>query len=472
MSTLSSSAKKIIFRVIAIAMFMDVLDSSILNTALPQIAFSLKQNPINLKVAITTYLLTLGIFLPASGWLADRIGEKCTLTLSIVIFLLGSIGCGLAHSLFVLVCFRLLQGIGGAFLMPVGRLLLVRTAGKEGTVKAMSTIATITLSGLFVGPVVGGVLTTYLSWRFIFYINILPGIIGLFYINRYLPKIEHPATKQFDFIGFILIGVGMGTALFFLDTLIEPNIHLGQQILMSSIIILSILGYYWHSQKHKNVLIDSAVFQDRNFSFALIGSFLSRLSLSTPPFLIPLMLQTAYHFNAATAGLFTVPVLLGALLSKQALNGMLLHFGYRRILTINTLAVFVLMNTLAYFAFHFSVSLLVLQQFCFGIFASSQFTIMNSLAYRHLQEPHISNGTSIYSAIVQLSSCFGIAIAAVSMMGILGHHITDIYHIPLHVFKLIYTVQSIYLIGAAFVFFQINQQEGKADVLHQSVTSS
>jgi len=461
MSSFSPSTKKIIYIVIAICMFMDVLDASVLNTALPQIAFSLHQNPINLKVAITTYLLTLGIFLPASGWLADTIGEKRTLTLAIFIFLIGSLGCGLSHSLWTLVAFRMVQGIGGAFLMPVGRLLLVRTAGKKSTVKAMSTVATITLTALFLGPLIGGVLTTYVSWRCIFFINFLPGIIGLFLIHRKLPLTPHPQAGQFDFLGFILIGACVGTLLFLLDTSIEPNISHLFQCLMLSVVILCGLAYFWHAKKHDHVLLDSAVFKDRLFTIALSGSFLVRLALSTPPFLVPLMLQTGYHLNAAQSGLFSIPVLVGALISKRALNPILNRFGYRRMLTINTLISFIIMNSLSYFAFHFSPVLLAIEQFLFGIAASSQFTIMNSMAYRHLHEPHVSKGTSIYSAVVQLSACFGIAIAAATMMNTMHYHVADIYHIPLGAFKMIFLLQSIYLLGAAILFFQVGSKEGK-----------
>src|SRR3990167_7854832 len=215
------STKRLIIAIIGLLLFMEMLDSTVLNTALPQIAKAIHNNPIELKVALTFYLLSLGIFIHISGWLADPFGAKRILQIAVVIFVVGSIGCGLSVNLANLVLFRIIQGIGGAFMMPVGRLVLLRTMGKEGIVLATPKVATIGLIGSSIGPVIGGALTTYLSWRWIFFLNIPVGILMQWSISRFFPDIPPEKTEPFDFFGFVLFGAGLALLLFSLDVIVD-----------------------------------------------------------------------------------------------------------------------------------------------------------------------------------------------------------------------------------------------------------
>lgn len=451
---LSSAAKRANIFIIAIAILMELLDATILNTSLPQIARSLHSNPISLKVVITTYLLTLGVFIPVSGWLVDRIGERKSLLIAICIFLLSSIGCGLSVNLPMLTVFRLFQGMGGAFLAPVARLVLLRVYGRNNTVHAMARISTFTILGLALGPILGGAITTYLGWRWIFFINVPFGLIGMFLIYRYLPNLSERHIRPFDFIGFILIGGALGLGLFFLDVVVQPIFSITEKISVLFIALLFALAYMWHTKKAKHLLLDFSVFKNRTFKLTAFGSLTSRAAFSTAPFLIPLMLQASYGFNALHAGLFMVPSSLGALSSRLFIAKWISVYSHRKLLIYNTCAMAVIYFSFAINAFYFSPILLIIQQLLFGFGMGLQFTGMNSLAYKNLNEDQINRGTSIYSAVIQLSASFGIAVAALIMILVIG---TDnlSHHIPLIAFKVVFMVQGLFLLISLLLFYKL-----------------
>jgi len=451
---LSSAAKRASIFIIAIAMLMELLDATILNTSLPQIARSLHSNPISLKVVITTYLLTLGVFIPVSGWLVDRIGERKSLLIAICIFLLSSIGCGLSVNLPMLTVFRLFQGIGGAFLAPVARLVLLRVYGRNNTVHAMARISTFTILGLALGPIVGGAITTYLGWRWIFFMNVPFGLIGMFLIYRYLPNLSERHIKPFDFIGFILIGAALGLGLFFFDVVVQPIFSITEKLSVLFIALLFAVAYIWHTKKAKHLLLDFSVFKNRTFKLTAFGSLMSRATFSTAPFLIPLMLQASYGYNALHAGLFMVPASIGALASRLFITKWINAYGHRKLLIYNTFAMLIVYLSFVINAFYLSPVLLVMQQLLFGFGMGLQFTAMNSLAYKNLNENQISRGTSIYSAVIQLSASFGIAVAALIMTIVIGSDKLS-HHIPLIAFKVVFIVQALFLLFSFLLFYKL-----------------
>lgn len=455
MTTIQSpTVKKFIIRIIAFAFFMEILDGTALNTALPQIAKSLHHNPIDLKAAVTTYLLSLGIFIPVSGWCADVIGEKKTLLIAIVLFTLGSIGCACSVNLTMLICFRLLQGVGGGFLMPVARLILVRAFGRFNTVEAMAKVGMVNICAMVLGPILGGALTTYLSWRYIFIINVPMGIFALYYINAYLPALSELKKTPFDFRGFILLSLGLGFTLFLLDVLIHPNFTTVSKVSMLVIAAASFILYFIHEKRVPFPILSRVIFQDRSFNLISIGSFLSRLTLFSQPFLVPLLLQASYGYEAVESGLFILPTAIGALIARKGSNRLIKHFGHQKVTVVNSILISFVFASFALQAFVFMPVVLVVQQFIFGLVFVTQMTSMNAYAYQFMHEPNVSKASSFYSAVIQLSASFGVAFAGLTMVSVIGH--ADLAHdVPVVAFKTVFLVQAVYGLVAAYVFSRI-----------------
>lgn len=448
---LSEKSQKILLRIISLVLLMEMLDVTVLNTALPQIAISLKVNPIRLKEILTIYFLTLGVFITVSGWVADRFGEKQAMLFAIALFTASSIGCGLAINLPMLVVFRLLQGIGGAFLMPVGRQIMVRVFSGFERMKAMAKINIVTLLGLALGPLIGGALTTYANWRWIFFVNIPVGALAFYLIYRFLPSIREKQKTQFDLMGFILIGIFLGTLLYLLDVLIDPTIGLHLKIFLFALSVSCLFIYIFYAKRFASPLISLKLFSQRGFSLASIGSFLSRLTLTTQPFLIPLLLQTGYGYTAMKSGLFTVPTILATLIAMFFMPLFAKTFNNKKLLVIVTILLFLNFISFYWQAVDLMLPLLLLQQFCIGFLMPLQTALMNNQAYEDLPPAYLSQGTSVYSVIIQASGSFGIALAALVMIAVIGFN--DLQHqVPLIAFKTVFLVQSIYLFFATFVF--------------------
>ena len=293
--------------VVACAMFMQNLDSTVIATALPTIARALDESPLTLNVAITCYLLSLAVFIPISGWTADRFGARRVFSAAIVVFTLGSIGCGMANSLAALVAARIVQGMGGALMVPVGRLVLLRTVEKSDLVRAMSYVSVPALIGPVMGPPLGGLIVTYWSWRWIFFINIPIGVLGIVLVNLLIGDLKEGGRRPFDFGGFALTGVGLATLAFGFE-------NVGRGALPSILVaVLLAVGaactmlYVRHARRVAHPIIDLALFQIPTYAAASIGGFLFRMGLGALPFLLPLMLQVGFGLNALSSGLLTLP---------------------------------------------------------------------------------------------------------------------------------------------------------------------
>lgn len=460
MSAQSSSVqpKKIMIVILALVMVMELLDGSVLNTALPQIAKSLQVSPILLKVAITTYLLSIAIFIPMNGWLNDRIGERKTLLWAIVIFLFGSLGCALSINVPMLVIFRIIQGAGGAFLMPTGRLLLVRTYPKDQIVRVMTFVTSITILGTMSGPVMGGAIATYLNWRLIFLVNFPIGLVALCFIYRVLNKHHKPIYKPFDLLGFILLGSALGLIMLCLDTIVDPSISLFIKTIFFCVAVILVITYIRHTRRVKYPLVHLQAFQDKTFKFVSLGSMNFRLCAQTIPFLVPLMLQATYGYSAFESGLFILAGPIGSLLSRRFLSVFIARLGYRRLFMINTGVMCICFASYTLQAWHLIIPLLLVQQLIFGFSAATQYTTMNSLAYQNLSGELQSQGMTIYSGITQLSRSFGIAIAALVMVLVIGH-VNLTQHIPNIAFKVVFLVQTIFLGLSLTCFYQLPRQK-------------
>lgn len=458
--SLDPQSKQVILWILSIAIFMEMLDSTIINTALPQISHYLNINPITLKTAITVYLFTLGIFIPVSGWLSDRLGERRVLMAAIIIFLISSLACGFAQNIQMLIVGRFFQGVGGAFLAPVGRIILVKLFHKEERIQAMAKITIPSLVGLMLGPITGGAITTYFGWRWIFLINVPVGLFGLVCIYRYLPRLSPPLIRRFDFIGFISLGGAIGSLLYFLETLQAPNFTTTMHCMLFLAFVMFSTISVIHIKKARNVLVDFSVFRSRTFFLVASASLISRLALSTPAFLIPLMLQSGYGASALHAGLFSIALSLGALSSRRLITLMLERFGARQLLCVNAALLFIISLSYSLHTFVLVSWMLAVQMMLWGFISALQITVMSSLVYGELSPDKMSSGVSIYSVIIQVAAAFGIAIVALIMGYVMGVHMTTdmSLDVSLQAIRAAFMWQSLFFIVTFILFLPIHQK--------------
>ncbi|HVI89591.1 MAG TPA: MFS transporter [Dongiaceae bacterium] len=401
--------------IIATALFMENLDSTVLATALPSIARSFGTNPLHLNLAITTYLLSLAVFIPISGWFADRWGARHVFRTAIGVFLLGSILCGLSQGLFGFVGARLLQGAGGAMMVPVGRLVLTRTVERHELVRAMAFLTFPALIGPVVGPPVGGFLVTYASWRWIFWINIPIGIIGVILVSLFIRDTAEVERQPFDFVGFLFCGTGFAGVMFGMESI-------GRGIVPNSIIFILLAGgfialalFVWHARRVQNPVINLKLMRIDTFRTGIVGGFLFRIAIGAMPFLLPLMLQLGFGLSAFQSGCLTFASAAGAMLMKLTAGPILRRFGFRQVLLVNAVLSSLFIFMMAFFRPTTPGLLILAILLTGGFFRSLQFTGINALTLADIPRPQLSQATSFSSIAQQLSLSFGVAVGALSL---------------------------------------------------------
>lgn len=395
----------------AMAFFMQALDATILNTALPAIAQSLNRSPLAMQSAIISYTLTVAMLIPVSGWLADRFGTRKIFMLAVTLFTLGSLACALSTSLTELVIFRVLQGIGGAMMMPVARLALLRAYPRSELLPVLNFVTMPGLVGPILGPVLGGVFVTWASWHWIFLINIPIGVAGLFYARKYMPDFTTP-RRSFDMGGFFLFGLGLvlfssGMALFgekIVATWMALSVILGG--------ILLFLLYIRHARRHPTPLISLGLFNTRTFSVGIAGNIASRLGTGCVPFLMPLMLQVGFGYPALIAGCMMAPTAMGSILAKSTVTQVLRWFGYRKTLVGVTVFIGLMIAQFSLQSAALPVWMLILPLFVLGMAMSTQFTSMNTITLADLTDENASSGNSVLAVTQQLSISLGVAVSA------------------------------------------------------------
>ena len=390
---------------------MESLDTTILNTGVPTIAAALHVAPLSMKSVLASYTLSLAVFIPISGWMADHFGTRRVFASAIGIFTLGSFLCGLTSNIHLLVACRILQGCGGAMMVPVGRLTLVRTFAKSELVRAMSFVAIPSLIGPMLGPITGGLIVAYLHWRLIFFVNIPIGLVGLYLVYRHLPDYrEH--TDPLDVAGLLLFGCGVALLSYVLEVFGEHTLSTREILGALAVSILLLAGYGFHATRTAHPMLRLVLFRLRTFRAAVGGSFLTRLGIGGIPFLFPLLYQVGLGFTPVQSGLLMIPQAIAAMSLKLTMPRILATFGYRAVLISNTLIIGLLILLFATIGQGTPVWLIVAEVFAYGFFTSLQYTSMNTLVYAEITDQQASSASSIASTMQQMAISFGVATAS------------------------------------------------------------
>jgi EmrB/QacA subfamily drug resistance transporter len=405
----TSNAKSYLPWLVATALFMEQLDATIVNTAIPSIAASLQVTPLSLKSVVTSYILSLAVGIPVSGWMADRFGTRRVFGIAIAIFTIASVLCGLAVNAQMMVMARLLQGLGGAMMMPVGRLAIIRTFPKSELLGAMNFVILPALIGPLLGPTVGGLIVHWISWRAIFFVNVPVGLLALFLVHRYMPDYKGAEPRPLDVIGLILFSSGTALLSWLLEIFGEHTLDTLTVLLMLGLSVALLAAYVWHASERKYPLLRLTLLKVRTFRISVLGGFITRLGVGGLPFLLPLLYQLGLKLPPWQSGLLMMPTAAAAMGMKLIAPRVLARFGYRQVLVVNTICIGL---TIALFALvgpstpWYGIAGIGLLQ---GFFNSLQFSSMNTLAYADVEQKDSSMASTISSSFQQLSMSFGLA---------------------------------------------------------------
>jgi EmrB/QacA subfamily drug resistance transporter len=409
----SVASKRLLPWLVAVAFFMESLDTTILNTAVPAISAALHVGPLSMKAVLASYTLSLAVFIPVSGWVADRFGTRRVFATAIGLFTLGSLLCGMSSNIHVLVACRILQGCGGSMMVPVGRLTLVRTFAKADLLRTMSFVSIPALVAPMLGPIAGGLIVDYLHWRVIFFVNIPIGLIGLVMVYLHLPDYREE-THPLDTVGLILFGSGIALLSYVLEVFGEHTLGVRE---ISGLLVLSLsllAGYWLHAKALAFPLLQLGLFRIRTFRAAVSGSFFTRIGIGGVPFLLPLLYQVGLGFSPVQSGLLIMPQALAAMSMKVFMPRLLSAMGYRWVLISNTILLGLLLLLFATIGVHTPVWVIVLLAFFYGSFTSLQYTSMNTLVYADTTDEQSSAASSIASTLQQMSISFGVATAGLA----------------------------------------------------------
>ena len=401
--------------IVACALFMQNLDSTVIATALPTMAHDFGVDPVRMNVALTSYLLSLAVFIPASGWMADRFGARTVFRAAIGVFTLGSVLCGRADSLAFLVAARILQGVGGAMMVPVGRLVLLRSVQKSELVAAMAWLSMPALIGPIVGPPLGGFIVTYVSWRWVFDINVPIGLLGVALVTMYVDDVRDSIRVRLDGWGLVLSAVALASTMIALETagrgIVDRSLTLG----LLGVGLLAAIGYWRHARKHPAPLLDLSLFRIPTFLVSVVAGPLFRIGVGAVPFLLPMMFQVGFGKSAAESGLITFASSAGAIVMKPAAMTALRRFGFRDTLLVNTVISSALLALCAAFRPAWPAALIYLALLTGGFFRSLQFTAYNAVAYADIPRERMSGATSLYSTLQQVSLTLGVTLGAATL---------------------------------------------------------
>ena len=398
--------------IVACALFMENLDATIITTALPPIARSLHEDPLRLSLAITAYLLSLAVFIPLSGWVADRYGARRVFRSAIIVFTCGSMLCGAAQNMPELVAARILQGIGGAMMVPVGRLVLLRNVPKSELVTAISYLTVPALLAPLLGAPLGGLIATYASWRWIFYINLPIGLLGYWLVSRYIAEVREAEPRQLDLRGWSLLGAGLAGLVFGFETL-------GKDVLPPTLVwtmlgagTLLVGGYALYARGRARVILDLSLLRIPTFAVVISAGSLFRVGIGAFTLLMPLLLQLGFGMTPLRSGLLTFGGAIGAMLMKLMAARIVRRFGFRSLLIANSVIAGTYLLACGLLRPEVPQALIVALMLSSGFFSSLQFTCLNAIAFADVTESRMSQATSFSSTAQQLSLSVGVGLAA------------------------------------------------------------
>jgi EmrB/QacA subfamily drug resistance transporter len=464
----TAAAKRLLPWLVAVGFFMESLDTTILNTAVPAIAKALEIPPLSMKAVLASYTLSLAVFIPISGWMANRFGTRRVFASAIGIFTLGSFLCGISRNIHWLVVFRILQGCGGAMMLPVGRITMVRTFAKSELINAMSFVAIPGLIGPMLGPIAGGAIIHYFHWSVIFFVNIPIGLIGLFLVYRHLPNYRERRNYALDIVGLALFGSGIALLSYVLEVFGETTLSGREMLGLLAISAVLLATYGLHTKRTAHPLLRLQLLATRTFRVAVSGNMFTRLGIGGIPFLLPLLYQVGLGFTPIQSGLLIMPQAFAAMSLKLAMPHILKKFGYRAVLIVNTLMLGVMITLFGTIGMRTPVWLIVAMAFAYGFLTSLQYTSMNTLAYADVNEHDTSAASTIASTVQQLAVSFGVATASLAVALFIPESVranpADLIHgIHLALFAL-----AALTIGSTIVFVRLRAGDGDSVSRHRS----
>jgi EmrB/QacA subfamily drug resistance transporter len=448
--------------VVGCAFFMEGLDSTMLAVAIPDMAKGLGESPLRLNLVITTYLLSLAVFIPVSGWIADRLGTRLVFCVAIAIFATGSALCGLSTSLPMILVMRVLQGFGGAMMTPVGRLILLRSFPRSDLVSAMNWMTIPAMIGPTVGPIVGGFVTTYFSWRGIFYLNLPVGILGVVLALWLMEDFRAPAPTRFDLRGFFIAGAGLALLDLAIENVGRPMIPglLGAMVFVFAVAIL--LFYIWHARRREDPILDLGLLRIRTFRIGTVIGSICRMGLDATPFLLPLLFQVGFGLSPFQSGLLTFSSSLGAMLVRMLSSTFLRFLGFRRLLVGGACLAAAVTAGCGMLRPDTPVWLIVAVVLLSGCVRSIQYLGLNTISYADVPAPVLSKSTSVGGAAQQLARGFGIAVGAALLALIAGPRTLTIGD-----FELAFFLIALLPLASALGFLRLSPLDGAEVSGHQ-----
>ena len=455
----SERSLSILLWLVAVGFFMQTLDATIVNTALPAMAHSMGESPLRMQSVVVAYSLAMAMLIPASGWIADRFGARRVYLGAIVAFVLGSVLCALSARLDTLVAARVLQGLGGALLLPVGRLVVLRTFPREKFLQAMSFVAIPGLIGPLIGPTLGGWLVEVASWHWIFLINVPVGLAGCVATLRFMPHVPGAPVARFDLAGYLMLAFGMVALSLGLDGLSGLGLRQASVLVLMVFGLASLVAYWLHAARKPDPLFSPHLFSVATLRIGLLGNLFARLGSSCMPFLIPLLLQVSMGYSPLRAGLMMLPVAIAGMSVKRVATPLITRLGYRRVLVGNTLAVGLTMASFGLASPEQPLWLRIVQLAAFGAVNSLQFTAMNTVTLKDLNQANASSGNSLLSMVQMVAMGMGVAAAGAALAAF-----TDVFGTgggtqTLHAFQATFACMGLITVASAGIFAQLAPDE-------------